>query len=112
MKPAHRISILLALLLIAGCGGEKNHAKKTLFSDDPSVAIGQVQAMFPKGISEAEAASRLKEIGLEVSLLENEKWSNHMLVGSIREGGTEWTIGLSIMNGVVSFQSVNLTSQR
>jgi len=66
--------------------------------------------MFPKGISEVEAKTILKEKGLEVSLLESENAVNHMLVGTIRERKKVWTIGISILDGKVVGHSVNITN--
>lgn len=82
-----------------------------LFSRDSSVAYHEVQAKFPKGISEAEAMKIMNEIGAEVSLLESEGAINHMLVGTISDGDAEWMIGVSIMDDVVSGHSVNITSK-
>ena len=51
------------------------------------------------------------DIGAEVSLLKTEGAVNHMLVGTMASGNAEWMIGVSIMDGVVSGHSVNITSK-
>jgi hypothetical protein len=70
-----------------------------------------VQAKFPQGISESEAKKIMGDIGAEVSLLKTEGAVNHMLVGTMASGNAEWMIGVSIMDGVVSGHSVNITSK-
>ena len=109
MRLSSEFFILAALILVTGCGHPKENARLTTFSNDPDVAYRQVQALFPVGIPESQAVDIFNENGLEISLLETDHTSNHMVVGTIKEGKSEWTIGVSIMNGKVIGHSVNIT---
>lgn len=117
MKIPASIAVLSAFLHLVGCNSPSSEKpppsekRGQLFSTDPSEARRQVQAKFPQGISESEAKKIMDDIGAEVSLLKTEGAVNHMLVGTIASGNAEWMIGVSIMDGVVSGHSINITSK-
>lgn len=117
MKIPASIAILSTFLHLVGCNSPSSEnpasseKRGQLFSTDPSEARRQVQAKFPQGISESEAKKIMGDIGAEVSLLKTEGAVNHMLVGTMASGNAEWMIGVSIMDGVVSGHSVNITSK-
>jgi hypothetical protein len=111
MKNPALIALLTTFLLLYGCDSSTKGVSGGVFSKDSSVAYQQVQAKFPKGVSEAEVLKIMDGFGAEVSRLESEGAINHMVVGTISEGDAQWMIGVSIMDGVVTGHSVNITSK-
>jgi len=111
MKSESGIILFVALLLFASCNQHNKGESQTSLSRDSSEAYEQVKQLFPEGISESEAVQILKDLGADVSKLEKPSYVNHMLVGTMSEGDTEWMIGVSIMDGTVSGHSVNISTK-
>lgn len=84
-------------------------SSKASFSSDPEAAIHEIEKIVPVGTTEQDAATRLKSIGLECSLIESEGAVNHLLVGTQKRGALTWRFGLSIADGKVDRHSVTIS---